>query len=188
MDGELLMQMCARRWGIMALRGVFAVVFGIVALVWPHITLVALVWLFAAYAFLDGVTALVVGIGGRMWGLVALGILGIIAGAIAFAWPAITAGALLILIAAWAIVTGVLEIIAAIQLRKVIAGEWALGIGGALSIILGVILAANPVAGALAVVWVIGLYALLFGALLLWLAWRLHGYMPRAGQPHSGLA
>lgn len=177
-----------RRWPVVALRGVLALLFGIAALAWPHITLVALVWLFGVYAVLDGLTALMVGASGGMWGLVTLGVLGIIAGIVAFAWPAITAGVLLIVIAAWAIVTGVLGILAAVQLRKVITGEWALGIGGLLSVVLGVILAANPLAGALAVVWIIGLYAVLFGVLLLWLAWRLHGLTPRAGRPHGGFA
>jgi uncharacterized membrane protein HdeD (DUF308 family) len=173
---------------MVALRGVFALLFGIAALAWPGLTLFVLVYLFGIYAILDGITALAVGVSGKLWGLVALGVLGILAGIVAFVWPGMTAGVLLILIAAWAIVTGILEIVAAIQLRKAIENEWALGIGGALSVILGVILAADPLAGALALVWVIGLYAILFGVLLLWLAWRLHGYLPRAGEPHSGLA
>jgi len=187
-DAGTVMGALARNWGAVALRGVFALIFGIVALVWPHITLMALVYLYGAYAIVDGITALMVGMPGRMWGLVALGVLGILAGIVAFVWPGITAAVLLMIIAAWAVLTGILEIVAAVQLRKVIENEWALGIGGALSIILGVILFMRPLAGALAMVWVIGLYAVLFGGMLLWLAFRLKGMLPRAGEPHGGLA
>lgn len=179
---ENMMRAFARRWPVVALRGIVAVLFGIAALAWPHITLLVLVWLFGGYAVLDGVTALSVGIPERLWGLAALGVLGILAGVAAFGWPAITAGVLLTLIAAWAILTGILEIFAAVQLNNAMNGEWALGIGGALSVLLGVVLAADPRAGVLAVVWIIGLYAILFGILLLWLAWRLHGL---AGTSHE---
>jgi uncharacterized membrane protein HdeD (DUF308 family) len=103
------------------------------------------------------------------------GILGIAAGAIAFVWPAITALALLYVIAAWAILTGVVEVVAAIRLRQVISNEWAFILSGVLSVLFGILLVIQPGAGALTVVWLIGLYAVLFGIGLLVFAWRLHG-------------
>jgi uncharacterized membrane protein HdeD (DUF308 family) len=112
------------------------------------------------------------------------GIIGVLAGIAAFAWPGLTALVLLYIIAFWAIVTGVLEVIAAVRLRRVISNEWALILGGALSVVFGVALIVSPGAGALAVVWLIGAYAVVFGVMLLALSWRLRGHahgLARAG-------
>jgi uncharacterized membrane protein HdeD (DUF308 family) len=170
----------SRDWWIIALQGVAAIVFGVIALVWPGITLLALVFLFGAYAIVDGVLALARGFrrdggGGVDWWRVVVGLVGIVAGVIAFAAPGITAIALLLVIAAWAIVSGVAELIAAYQLREVIRHEWLLVLDGVISILFGLVLVAFPGAGALAVVWLIGAYAIASGVVLLVIAFRLRG-------------
>jgi uncharacterized membrane protein HdeD (DUF308 family) len=151
-------------WWLLAIRGLLAVLFGIAAIVWPGLTLLVLVLLFGAYALVDGVVAVVVAFQERKffsqwWVLLLAGLVGIIAGLIAFFWPAITALALLYVIAAWAIVTGVFEIAAAVSGRLPMTLEWTLGLVGVLSILLGVLLAIQPGAGLLSLVWVIGVYA-----------------------------
>jgi uncharacterized membrane protein HdeD (DUF308 family) len=176
-----MLERLSRDWWIVALQGVAAMVFGILALVWPGITLLALVFLFAAYALVDGVLALIRGLrrggdgGGLDWWRVARGVVGIAAGVIAFAMPGITAYALLLVIAAWAIVSGGIELMAAYQLRDVIRGEWLLALDGVVAILFGVALIVFPSAGALAVVWLIGAFAIVSGVILLMVAFRLRG-------------
>ncbi len=166
-------------WRGVALRGVAAVVFGALALVWPAITLDALVLLFGVYALVDAVglfAALARGAPearARRTTLVAEGLLSLAAAVVAFLWPDITALALLYVIAAWAVLTGIVEIVAAVRLRREIQGEWLLALSGALSLVFAAVLVVRPRAGALAITWVIGLYAVLFGGALLALAWRL---------------
>src|SRR5919106_6123413 len=167
-----------RNWWAVGLRGLCALLFGIVVFFWPGISLLALVFLFGSYVLADGVLAIISAIRAadrkRRWGpLLLQGIVGVAAGIIAFIWPDITALALLYLIAAWAIVTGIFEIVAAVQLRKEIEGEWLLALGGIASVVFGVLLVGFPGAGALAVVWIIGAYSMLFGILLMVLAFRL---------------
>lgn len=166
-------------WKSLAFRGAAAVIFGILALVWPSITLLALVFLFGIYALVDGI-AILAGVSrkaeevaGRKGLLILQGIVSILAGIVAVVWPGITALALLLVIAAWAFITGALEIAAAIKLRKEISSEWLLGLAGVLSIAFGVLLLISPGAGAVAVVWMIGFYAILSGVLLLALAFRI---------------
>ena len=176
-----MMEALARNWWALALRGLFAVLFGLLAFAWPGLTLAALVLLFGAYALVDGVFALVAAVRAaeaheRWWWFVLEGLAGIAAGLLTFVWPGITALVLLYLIAWWAVITGVLEIAAAIRLRNEISGEWALALGGVASVVFGFLLLFRPGAGALAVVWLIGIYALLFGVLLLMLAFRLRGH------------
>jgi uncharacterized membrane protein HdeD (DUF308 family) len=141
----------------------------------PNLTLVTLVLLYGIYALADGLTALWVGGKSRTWWLALAGVLSVIVGICAFVYPGITTVALLYLIAAWAIVRGIFEIVAAIQLRKEISNEWMLILGGVLSITFGVVLVASPAAGALAMVWLIGAYALVFGIMMIVLAFRLRG-------------
>ena len=168
-------------WWALALRGVIAILFGLAALLRPDIALEALILLFGAYALVDGVFAIVGVFGGTRggtprWLLVIEGIAGILAGLVAFVLPGLTAVLLLYLIAVWAVVTGIFEIASAIRLRQEITGEWALIAGGALSIIFGVILAViGPVAGLLSLVWLIGVYALAFGILMLITAFQVRG-------------
>lgn len=177
----------AGSWWALVLRGIAAILFGVLAFVWPAITLTALVFLWGAYALVDGAFAIAAGIkihgeNKRWWVLLLEGILSVAAGVLAFAIPGITALVLLILIAAWAIVTGVFEIAAAIQLRKYITGEWMLVLAGIASVLFGALLFLNPTAGALAVVWLIGAYAIVFGVLLVALGIRLHSMIKTSGR------
>ena len=137
--------------------------------------MVALVFLYGAYALVDGVTAIFVAGSVRAWWMIFAGLFGIIAGVLTFIFPGITAFWLLILIASWAVVRGIFEIVAAIQLRKELTNEWMLILGGVLSIIFGVLLFLNPAAGALAVVWLIGAYVATFGMMMIVLSFRLRG-------------
>ena len=170
----------ARNWWTLAVRGVLAVLFGLVAFIVPGVTVAAIVLLFGAYAIVDGVLSLVGAVRAlerhERWGALMLeGIVDLIAGLIAFVWPAATALALLFLVAFWAIVTGVFEIAAAIRLRKEIQGEWLLIVNGILSLLFGAVLLALPGAGLLVIVWWIGAYAIVFGILLIALAFKLRG-------------
>ncbi len=172
-------------WWSVVLRGVVAILFGLAAFVWPGITLLVLVTLFAAYAFVDGVLALIGTVRAAQhnqewWPLALEGAAGVIIGLITFFSPSITALVLIFYIAAWAIITGVLEIWQAVRLRREIDNEWLLGLAGLASVIFGVLVIAMPSAGALAVVWIIGSYALLFGVLLVALGFRLRGLQERA--------
>ena len=174
------MNALARNWWAVVLRGVLAIAFGLIAFFYPVLTLPILVLLFGAYALVDGVFAFLAAMRAaarhERWGAFILeGISGVAAGVLTFIWPALTALILLYLIAAWAVVTGLFEIVAAVRLRKEITGEWMLGLGGIASIAFGVLLVINPGTGALAVSWLIGLYAMLFGILLLGVGLRLRG-------------
>ena len=167
-----------RNWGLIVLRGTAAVLFGVLALARPGITLAALVFMWGAYAIADGVLAMVAawrirGHGRPLWSLFVVGALGIAAGVVTYRWPGLTALVLLMVIASWAIGVGVLQVVAAIRLRKEIAGEWALGLSGALSVAFGIMAVLHPGAGALAVLWMIGGYAVGFGVLLIALGFRL---------------
>jgi len=182
MQTEML-EYLGRNWGWIVLRGVVAVLFGVLAFAWPGITLAALVIVWGAYALADGVLALIAAWrvrdqGRPFWSLLIVGLLGIGAGVVTFLWPAITALSLLMIIAAWAVVMGVFQIVAAVRLRKVIQSEWLLGLSGLLSVIFGVVVFAQPGAGALAVIWMIGSYAILFGILLIVLGVRLKPHPP----------
>jgi uncharacterized membrane protein HdeD (DUF308 family) len=171
----------ARYWWILALRGVAAILFGILTLLWPALSLYAQVMIFGAYALVDGAFNLVGAVHrareGRRWGsLILEGVVSIAAGVLTFLWPGITALVLLFLIAAWAVITGMVELIAAIRLRSYIRGEWLMALSGILSMLFGVLLFVWPGAGALAVAFWIGAYAIVFGILLLALAFRLRAW------------
>lgn len=170
----------ARWWWTFLVRGLLAIAFGVLAFFAPGLGIAVLVGLFAAWALIDGVTSLATGIGGRnrdkSWWLEILeGVVSIIAGIIALVFPVLAAEVLVIIIAAWAIVTGIFEIIAAIRLREQIKGEFWLGLAGLASILFGVILLVFPGVGALSLVWLIGSFALVFGVFLVILGWRLRG-------------
>jgi uncharacterized membrane protein HdeD (DUF308 family) len=159
-------------WWALALRGVIAILFGVAVFLRPDIALEALILLFGAYALVDGVFA-IVGVfrgtrsGTPRWLLLVEGVAGILAGIIAFIFPGLTAVALLYLVAAWAVVTGLAQIATAIRLRHEIRGEWALILGGILSVLFGLLLAVLPGVGILSLIWLIGAYAVAFGVLLL---------------------
>jgi uncharacterized membrane protein HdeD (DUF308 family) len=183
----------ARNWWAVALRGLAGILFGIITFVSPAISLAALVLLFGAYAFADGVLSIVSAVrrrgADRWWLLLLQGIVGIAAGVVTWLWPGITAITLLFVIAAWALAGGALQVAAAIRLRKVITGEWLLALSGVLSIALGVLLVAFPGPGALALVIWMGAYAFVFGILLMVLGFKLRGLRsPRAHQPAHSVA
>lgn len=175
-----MIAMLARNWWLIALRGLFAIIFGILAFVWPGPTIAALIILFGAYVLVDGIFSVIAGIAAygereRWWAVLLEGLASIAIGLITFFWPNVTALVLLYFIAVWAIVTGVLEIAAAIQLRRVITGEWLMILTGIASMVFGILLVIFPGAGALAMLWVIASYAIIFGVLLIILAFRLRG-------------
>jgi uncharacterized membrane protein HdeD (DUF308 family) len=181
----------AERWWTLVLRGAVAILFGALTFALPQISLLVLVMLWAAYALVDGVLNLILAArgarAGRRWGwLVFEGIVSIAAGVLAIVWPDITAVALLVVIAAWAIVTGVAEIAVAIRLRRQLHGEWLLVVSGLLSIAFGVLLVVYPGAGILAMLWMVGAYAIVFGGLLILLGWRLHGWQRGGSEQHPG--
>ena len=184
-----MIEQLIRNWGWIAFRGVLAIVFGALTLFNPGITLVTLVILFGAYAFADGVFSIVSAIANRKTqphkgALVLSGILGIIAGVVTLVWPGMTALALIAIIAAWAIVTGIIEITVALRLRKEIDGEWVMVLAGLVAIAFGLMLAIYPGPGALAVAVWIGVYAIVTGTLLIALAFRLRKW----GLSHGVLA
>ena len=179
-----MLRTLAQNWWAIVLRGVCALMFGIGAFVWPGLTLAVLVLLYGAYALVEGVLAIAWALMGRHagpfpWGVLLAGLAGAVVGIVTFLYPGLTALTLLYLIAAWAIVRGVFEIIAAFHLRKELDNEWLLALGGLLSVALGVILIAAPGAGALAVLWWIGAFAILFGILEIVLGFRLKGVRDR---------
>jgi uncharacterized membrane protein HdeD (DUF308 family) len=174
------MPLLATNWWSLLIRGLIAIVVGLIALMFPGITVGSLVILFGAYALLDGI----MGMAGALrasrsherWGwLLFEGAAGIVAAAVTILWPAITTLALVYLIGGWALVTGLLEIAAAIQLRRYIPGEWLLILSGLASIAFGIFVAVVPLAGALAIAWWVGVYALFFGVVMVSLALRLRG-------------
>jgi uncharacterized membrane protein HdeD (DUF308 family) len=174
----------ADRWWMLVVRGIAAILFGFITIAAPRISLFALVILWGTYAIVDGVVGLLLAARrearGASWGwLLFSGIVSIAAGLLAFAWPGITAMILLSVIASWAVVTGVAEIATAIRLRRDMRGEWLLAAAGVLSIVFGILLVAFPRTGALAVAWMIGGYAVLFGALLIGLGLRLDRWRRR---------
>jgi uncharacterized membrane protein HdeD (DUF308 family) len=172
MAGFVIHPRLAQRWWMLLVRGILAILFGTIAFAWPGITVLFLTTLFALFAIIDGVIAMSVGLHTRWTGLTVLGGVGVLIGILALAFPGATAFTLLFIIAGWAIVRGAAEIAAAVQLRKVIPNEWALIFGGTLSVLFGVLLFANPAAGALSVIWIIGTYAILIGLLLIYAAFR----------------
>jgi uncharacterized membrane protein HdeD (DUF308 family) len=168
----------ARWWWTFIVRGILAIIFGILAFFAPLFGIAILVGLFAAWALIDGVTDIVTGIRARdrdrnWWLLILEGIAGIVVGAIALMFPEFAATALVIIIAAWAIITGVFEIAAAIRLREQIRGEFWLGLAGVASILFGIVLLLFPGAGALSLVWLIGGFSFAFGVFLVVLGFRL---------------
>lgn len=166
------------------LRGVVAVLFGILAIAWPGITVLALALLFGVYTLLDGITSIVMGIGqgtDRVY-LVTLGVLGVVAGVIALVWPRITVVVLLVVIAVWAIFAGIMQIAAAIRLRKVIRNEWFLALSGVVALVLGLLLIVQPAEGAIALVIAIATFAVVWGLTLVVLGFRLRT-LANAGRP-----
>lgn len=168
----------ARNWWSLVIRGILGILVGLIMFVWPGITLMALVFLFAGYALLEGVVSLAGAVHAaqaheRWAALLVEGLLGIAAGTITILWPGITALGLVFMIAAWAILTGVAEVVAAVRLRRYISGEWLLALAGVASVVFGVLAAAVPLAGALVIAIWFGAYTCVFGVMLVVLGFRL---------------
>lgn len=177
----------AGRWKWILARGALAVLFGVAAFVVPGVSLLAIVLIWGAYAIADGVLALVTGwksrdAGRAIWPFLVLGVLGIAAGAIALFRPDVAATGLVLVVAVWSIVGGILQIVVAIRLRAALDNEWLLVAAGLMAVAFGALLAFDPAAGALSLVWILGAFALVYGALLVTLALRLRGRA--ATQPH----
>lgn len=177
-----------RNWWLFAVRGVIAIVFGLLALIQPGSAMLALVLMFGAFALLDGILAVAVGIAShgyfeRWWAVLLEGLSGIVIGIATFFWPTMTALALLYFIAAWAIITGIFEIVAAIKFRHLIPGEWAMILNGFFSFLLGALLFVFPAAGEVGLVWLIGIYAIAAGVAEMIFAFRLHGFMLKLDKP-----
>ena len=175
--GRILLHSLAKNWWLLLLRGIAAVIFGVLAFAWPGLTLLTLILLYGAYAFSDGVIAIIAAIKGNApgarWWLAIVGILGIVVGAVTFMVPGITALILLFTIGGWAVAIGVLQIIGAIRLRHEIDNEWLLVLSGVISVLFGIAVISRPAAGALGLVWLIGTYAVIAGVLYIGLALRL---------------
>lgn len=182
-----------RNWWSLAIRGLIAILFGALTIIWPGITVDVLVLFFGAYALIDGILSLIGAVRAssahERWGALVLeGVAGLFAGVITLLWPAMTLLALVVVIGAWAIVTGILELAAAWRLRKHISGEWLLALAGAASTAFGILLLIAPLAGALVLALWIGIYALIFGVMMVALGFRLrsHAALPFGGSPMVG--
>ena len=162
-----MLEAMTRNWGAIALRGFIAVLLGAVAIVWPGPTVGVLVILLGAFALVEGVANIVAGVRGREGWAIGEGVISVAVGIVIVVWPTITALALLYVIAAWAIITGIVRIVAAIQLRRVLRNEWLLVGSGVASIIFGAIAALFPGAGILALIWLLGAWLIVLGVILI---------------------
>jgi uncharacterized membrane protein HdeD (DUF308 family) len=176
----------SRNWWLVALRGLLAILFGVGAFVWPALTWLVLILMFGMYAIVDGIFAMVSGMfqsrySPRWWVFLVEGFISLIAGVIVLLQPGLAGITLVIVIAIWAVLTGLLEVIAAIRLRREIRNEWMLGFGGFLSVMLGLLMLLQPAAGGLVITLMVGAYALIFGMLLVALSLRLRSFNRRPG-------
>jgi uncharacterized membrane protein HdeD (DUF308 family) len=180
-----LLHSLSDHWWLFLIRGIAAIIFGILAFAWPGVTLVLLVLFFGAFALVDGIASLIAAITGRgatapRWWLAIVGLAGIAAGLLTFFWPGLTALVLLYFIAGWAIAMGVFQIIGAIQLRKEIDNEWLLILSGVVSVLFGILLLAVPGTGLLALIWLIAIDAIIFGVLVIGFGLRLRKHKTAA--------
>jgi uncharacterized membrane protein HdeD (DUF308 family) len=178
----------SRIWWAVALRGVLAIIFGVLTFFWPHVFWIVVVAMFAAYAFVDGGLALYWAVSGReeggpWWAMLLQGVVGIAAGVLAILWPDIAETALLAVVAAWALMTGALAIVASVWLRRRIQGEWTLALSGVLSVLFGLGLVIFPGPGLVALAWLVASWSVAFGIVLLMLAFALRSPRYRAGRP-----
>lgn len=186
---QSILSVVSGNWWVLALRGVLAVLFGLLALIAPVATLTVLVLFWGAFALVDGIFALVsafrvTGGKGRLW-LILEGALGILAGIVTFLYPGLTALVLLYIIAFWAIFIGILRIVTAVSLRREMENEWLMILGGILTVIFGILLIALPGVGLLSLTWLIGIWALIFGIALIVLAFRVRNLQHRAHGGHE---
>ena len=175
-----MIEIIIQKWWVFLLRGLAAILFGVLALIWPQITLLTLVVLFGAFVLFDGIFSVIAGVTSRKenyywWTLLFTGLLEIAIGLLTLLWPNVTGIILLYLIASWAVIVGILDIILAIQIRREIKNEWMLIIDGVFSVVIGFLLFIFPAASAVALAWLIGLFAILLGIVFIILAFRLRG-------------
>lgn len=173
-----MIEIILEKWWVFLLRGLVAILFGALALIWPQITLLTLVIIFGAFVLLDGIFSVIAGITSRKenfywWTLLFTGLLEIAIGLLTLFWPNVTGIVLLYLIASWAVIIGILDIVLAIQIRREIKNEWMLILDGIFSVLIGVLLFVFPAASAMAVAWLIGLFAIFLGIVFIILAFRL---------------
>jgi len=177
----------AEHWWLLLLRGICAILFGVLAFIWPGITLLTLALLYGIFALIEGALALAAAIMGGApaprWWLAVLGLIGIAVGILTIIMPGMTAFILVLFVAVWAIISGIMQIVGAIRLRKEIENEWMLVAVGAISVAFGVLVALQPMLGALSLVFVIGAYAIIYGIALVALAFRLRGHSHPAPAP-----
>lgn len=171
----LILRGLTQHWWVVLLRGLLAIAFGVMAYMWPGATIAILVLIWGTYALVGGIFEVVAGVRGKWGSLVVLGLLGIAAGVVTILWPGLTAVTLIWVMAFWAILAGILQISAAIRLRKEVQGEWLWIASGLCTIALGVLLMLYPGAGALSVVWLIAALAIAWGILLVMLSLKLKG-------------
>jgi uncharacterized membrane protein HdeD (DUF308 family) len=174
----------SRKWWVPLIRGICAILFGLFAITSPVISLFVLALLYGAVVFADGVTGIVLGIRGGMngrswWEMILLGLLGVFAGLVAIAWPGLTIVILVFIIAWWAIIRGIFEIVAAIRLRRVIQGEWLLILSGIITVLFGLVLLFRPIAGALTLMLFVGWFMIFLGILAIGFSFRLRGLKKR---------
>lgn len=177
----------SQHWRSLALRGAIAILFGLAAFVWPLATALAFVILLATFAFVEGIFALVGAFG---WGragrqrltLVVMGLLGLAVGAASILWPGITALTIVLIVAYWAIITGVLQIFVAVEIRTLIDNEWLLVLSGLISIVFGILLIWRPGAGIITLTWLFGIYAIVYGIIMLGLGFRLKSLVGRTAK------
>lgn len=186
-------KVASRIWWSLAIRGVLAILFGIVAFVYTGQTLLALVFVFGVFAVLSGIASIVAAVRSgeahQRWGwLAASGLLSIAAGIVAFVWPGLTALAIVYLIGAWAIVTGVFEIAYALALPDTLAHPWLAALSGVLSVVFGIVLAVWPISGAVTLTWLVGIYAILYGATMLYYAYQLQALRHEVEAAQQGSA
>ena len=187
LSGGLMLHALARNWWLILLRGICAILFGVLAFIWPGITLLTLALLYGIFALIEGALALAAAIMGGApaprWWLAVLGLIGIAVGILTIIMPGMTAFILVLFVAVWAIISGIMQIVGAIRLRKEIENEWMLVAVGAISVAFGVLVALQPMLGALSLVFVIGAYAIIYGIALVALAFRLRGHSHPAPAP-----
>lgn len=176
-----------RNWWLLVVRGLLAILFGLIALLWPGLTWLALILMFGVYALMDGAFAILSSLvrsrySPRWWVFLLEGLVSVAAGVIALMRPGFAGFALVIVIAVWAILTGIFEVAAAIRLRREITNEWMLGFGGIVSIAFGILMFFQPATAGLVITLMIGAYALIFGILLVALGFRLRKWDIRPGE------
>ena len=176
----------ANKWWALLLRGICAILFGLLAFAMPGLTVATLVMVYGIYAIFDGIFAIWTGATSRAWGLLLSGVISLLAGIYMFVAPVGAAAILIYVIAFWAILRGIMEIIAAIRVRKLIENEWMLILGGILSILFGVVLFSRPGAGAVGMIWLIGAFAFIYGIVMIILAFRLKGLPNRVQNAVKG--